>query len=349
MTTSFFSRRPRGIDPAEVGSGDTPPGPATVEWEELEEQQRRVLELLREAAGSPVSYTTLRAAGVEFPAGVVSELELVGVPIERCSQGAGRRAVAGVRLAASEAGAASLPTSGSPEAPPARREPSSGGALAGPPLPRRRPPLALGRRRRIPVRMLALGALGIAVLIVVVVLGTIGAAPDRGHTVAGREHAASRNHAPATAGPKRVVSPAHRRARPPKAAAPKRPKPTPAAPTPRTTPAAVPVSPALATALEAQGHDLLESASYGAAIPVLRRAVAATGESLAACLEPVDENCLTYAYALYDLGRALTLGGDPQAAVPLLEDRLEIDNQRPVVAAELSVARAAEAAKAPAA
>ena len=29
--------------------------------------------------------------------------------------------------------------------------------------------------------------------------------------------------------------------------------------------------------------------------------------------------CLTYAYALYDLGRALRLSGDPAAAVPILE------------------------------
>ena len=29
--------------------------------------------------------------------------------------------------------------------------------------------------------------------------------------------------------------------------------------------------------------------------------------------------CLTYAYALYDLGRALRLSGDPTAAVPILE------------------------------
>ena len=348
LTTSFFSRRPRGIDPAEGRSGETLPGPAAVEWEELDEQQRRVLELLREAAGAPVSYTAIRAAGVEFPAGVVSELELVGVPIERCHEGAGRRAVAGVRLAASEAGVASSPTSGNPQAPPAHREPFSGGAKAGPPVPRRRPPLVPGGRRPIRTRMIALAALAIAVVLVVA-LGAIGTAPDRGHAVAAGEHAAAHTHAPASAGAKRVASAPARRARR-KAAAPERRKrtrpahPSKAAPTPVPTP----VSPALATTLEAQGHDLLESGSYSAAIPVLRRAVAATGESLTACLEPVDENCLTYAYALYDLGRALTLGGDPRAAVPILEDRLEIDNQRPVVAAELSAARDAEAGKAPA-
>ena len=46
---------------------------------------------------------------------------------------------------------------------------------------------------------------------------------------------------------------------------------------------------------------------YGAAIPVLRQAVAAAAPS-----------SLTYAYALYDLGRSLRLAGDPQAAVPIL-------------------------------
>ena len=65
----------------------------------------------------------------------------------------------------------------------------------------------------------------------------------------------------------------------------------------------------------------------------------ATGEHANACLEPADEACLTYAYALYDLGRALRLSGNPAAAVPLLERRLRIGNQRPTVQAELALAR----------
>jgi tetratricopeptide (TPR) repeat protein len=101
----------------------------------------------------------------------------------------------------------------------------------------------------------------------------------------------------------------------------------------------MPVSPALATALEAQGHSLLEAGRYGDAVPVLKRAVLATGETLGASLEPASSTCLTYAYALYDLGRAVRLSGEPQAAVPILERRLQIDNQRWIVDAELHLAR----------
>jgi hypothetical protein len=101
----------------------------------------------------------------------------------------------------------------------------------------------------------------------------------------------------------------------------------------------VPGSPALATALEARGHSLLEAGRYGDAVPVLKRAVLATGETLGACLEPASSTCLTYAYALYDLGRAVRLSGEPHAAVPILERRLQIDNQRWIVGAELHLAR----------
>ena len=45
------------------------------------------------------------------------------------------------------------------------------------------------------------------------------------------------------------------------------------------------------------------------------------------------------ALALYDLGRAVRLSGQPQAAVPILERRLQIDNQRSTVDAELQLAR----------
>ena len=100
-------------------------------------------------------------------------------------------------------------------------------------------------------------------------------------------------------------------------------------------------APALAFTLDLRGHGLLESGRYGQAIPVLQHALSATGEHLSGCLEPASAACLTYAYALFDLGRALRLSGNPGASVPVLRDRLQIDNQRPVVALELARAEAA--------
>jgi hypothetical protein len=99
------------------------------------------------------------------------------------------------------------------------------------------------------------------------------------------------------------------------------------------------VSAALAAQLEAHGHELLQAGQSASAVPVLERALAATGESLHGCMQPAGAQCLTYAYALYDLGRALLLSGSPSAAVGVLEHRLQIDNQQPVVAAELASAR----------
>lgn len=78
---------------------------------------------------------------------------------------------------------------------------------------------------------------------------------------------------------------------------------------------------------------------------MLREAMRATGMDGAGCAEPVGESCLVYAYALYDLGRALLLDGRPAEAVVVLEERLRIANQRPVVAAELALARASAAGR----
>ena len=46
-------------------------------------QQQQLLERLREAGDQPVAFAELHAAGVAFPAAVVSELELNGYAIER--------------------------------------------------------------------------------------------------------------------------------------------------------------------------------------------------------------------------------------------------------------------------
>jgi hypothetical protein len=49
----------------------------------VDPQQRRFLELLDRAAGRPVSYAVLRAAGISFPAAVAAELALQGYVFER--------------------------------------------------------------------------------------------------------------------------------------------------------------------------------------------------------------------------------------------------------------------------
>ena len=46
-------------------------------------QQQRLLERLRQAGDQPVALAELHASGIDFPAAVVSNLELNGYPIER--------------------------------------------------------------------------------------------------------------------------------------------------------------------------------------------------------------------------------------------------------------------------
>ncbi|MHB8695173.1 MAG: protein kinase domain-containing protein [Solirubrobacteraceae bacterium] len=129
-----------------------------------------------------------------------------------------------------------------------------------------------------------------------------------------------------------------------RSAAPAHPKPVATQPKTASTPPATPAAPGTttpapatattlapgtsATALEAQGHALMQGGAYAQALPILRQAVTSA-----------PTNSLIYAYALYDLGRTLRLAGDPLAAIPILERRLQIPNQPGVVAAELGLAR----------
>jgi hypothetical protein len=78
--------------------------------------------------------------------------------------------------------------------------------------------------------------------------------------------------------------------------------------------------------------------SYQAALGVLRQALAAA-----------TPGSLTYAYALFDLGRSLRLSGQAGAAVLVLEQRLKIPNQPEVVRQELKLALTATGGAAPAA
>jgi len=325
-----------------------------------EHQQAQLLRILREANGAPVEFAVLRDHGIRFPASVVSELELAGVPVEHC-RGADGRGPA-VRLDPAEnpypvddspdGEATAPPPSDAPRWGPVRvyRTPLRAAlieALAGvrkPPLTIPRPPRALPRpEARMLARWLApLALLAVAGIAAALLLG----GRTAGHAARSRSaHAHPVRHAfRATGGePVRRPAPSAGSTTPAPSAgsttsAPSAASTTPAPSSPPPS-ATVPVSPALATNLEARGHDLLLAGQYAAAIPVLQRAVLASGEPPGACLEPATQTCLTYAYALYDLGRALRLSGRPSEAVPILERRLQIDNQRSVVAAELQLAR----------
>jgi serine/threonine-protein kinase len=101
---------------------------------------------------------------------------------------------------------------------------------------------------------------------------------------------------------------------------------TTSSPPPVTSVSTAPPQPGAAE-LAQQGHQLMAGGNYHGAITVLRQAVSAA-----------PHTSLTYAYALFDLGRSLRLSGDPRAAVPILWQRLQIPNQTGTVRAELALA-----------
>jgi hypothetical protein len=49
----------------------------------LDTQQQRLLDRLRQTGDHPVAFAELQAAGISFPAAVVSELEMNGYVIDR--------------------------------------------------------------------------------------------------------------------------------------------------------------------------------------------------------------------------------------------------------------------------
>jgi eukaryotic-like serine/threonine-protein kinase len=163
------------------------------------------------------------------------------------------------------------------------------------------PPPAERRRGR----AIALGAL------LLVVLGVVAAglaATGGGST----HHAASKQARakPTVAG----TAPRHRAAAKHTASAPTN------TPAPASSTAGSATAAPTADQLQATGHRQMLSGDYQTAIGTLRQAVSSSAPG-----------SLTYAYALYDLGRSLMLGGDPSDAIPVLQQRLKIPNQTPVV------------------
>jgi serine/threonine protein kinase len=89
-------------------------------------------------------------------------------------------------------------------------------------------------------------------------------------------------------------------------------------------------APTTAAGLQALGHQEMLDGNYPAAIANLRQAMASA-----------PTGSLTYAYAMYDLANSLLLSGNPQAALPVAEQRLKIPNQTPVVQALVDRIKAA--------
>jgi len=297
---------------------------------ELDFQQLALLEVLERSADGRASFDELRETGIEFPASIAEELELMGLPLERCSLPGDGTSHPGVRLYATVslvAAAGDQPAlEGTPSlAHPAARE-----------RPARRTYRAPARARRA-LRPLAaaLPVLAAVVLILALIGGGSGRARSRlQRSLAVRASAAARaarsSSAPA-AGHALAAARAARRA---------------AAPVHSATTARERVPSAPATELQARGHELLESGQAGTAAARLSEALRATGKQVVDCIQPSSEACLTYAYALYDLGRALAAEGHAGEATSVLQRRLRIDNQRDVVASELERLRASATSRA---
>lgn len=345
-----------------------------------EEQQATLLSILRSAGGAPVSYAHLRDHGIEFPANVAAELELQGIGLERCQladaphDADGSRRL-GLRLPAEQTPAHNAVLSVDPPAGGKRTPWTAEGRVKGG---RGAPRVARTHVRWLALLALCGAIAAAAAIIAVEGLATHGSnlparqqgEAHRSGTVAGAQregrtrHTTGRHLSTSASSPARTsgasdaesktgrkaqlqngnahTSPstghaahAGRSATPPtgtRTQARRRPSLAHLPPTP--------VSATLATKLEAEGHALIDAGRPSQAVSVLTRAVAATGEHPGDCLQPSGETCLTYAYALFDLGHALQMSGRAGAAVPILRERLQIDNQRPVVQAELELALA---------
>jgi tetratricopeptide (TPR) repeat protein len=83
-------------------------------------------------------------------------------------------------------------------------------------------------------------------------------------------------------------------------------------------------------ALNEQGYALMQQGDYEGAVPILQDAVASW---------PENSTDINYAYALFNLGKSLNRSGRPDEAIPYLEKRLNWNDQRETVQAELDLAK----------
>jgi hypothetical protein len=114
-----------------------------------------------------------------------------------------------------------------------------------------------------------------------------------------------------------------------------------------TTPAApsVPTDVASLNTRQVQAYNMINGGQAATGLGI-DRAILATlgtqGYDAGRCQHPAsDQACMVFAHALFDVGHALRVLGQAAAAIPFLQQRLTIDDQRAVVAAELAQAQSA--------
>ena len=286
----------------------------------LDEEQGRLVDILLAARGADVSFEELRRQGIESPAVLAYELEIAGLPIAHVQ-----------RLAPGDARPPSgcVSTARSPGTRVLRSAPtgaaSSQRARTRHPCPRRRfacrrapPPRAAAdcsdgdrRRRARRDRGLDPGQRRTGQRD-----GPARKARPRGLKPGGDRTVGGHGHAHAGCGQPPAPHPC---ARPPSRAG-------------QTGTSAEP-----GRAAAARRPPALAEGRYAAAIPELRAALGASGESASNCNEPSTPGCVAYAEALYDLGRALRLDNASAAAGAVLRERLQINSQREAVRHELGL------------
>ncbi|HEU4976884.1 MAG TPA: serine/threonine-protein kinase [Baekduia sp.] len=231
-----------------------------------------------------------------------------------------------------------VPAAAAPSAPARTSRPRT-------PAPETAPPYAPPPRRRtgswllgaLAAVALAAGAAGAVVLANSQDGGGGGAQATRsGAGGSGKTHAAKRKGHKQAGG--------HKQAKPKKAKQQDQPAQAQApAPDPTTAPAAettpAPVDTSTTTATDQRTASQLNDAGYALLPGDPEQAIPLLQQSVTKYRAEGDTSSLGYAYALYNLGHALRLGGRPDEAIPYLQERLQVsDNQRGTVKKELAAA-----------
>jgi len=204
------------------------------------------------------------------------------------------------------------PAGQTPKAPPRRPDPPR---PADPPAGKTPPPIGRGRNRRLaPLALLAVVALLIGGIVALAAGGRGSPSPDGGS--ANNEKRARDRTSTSSDNNEKTTPPA-------------------AATQPNTSPPPAASSGVGPAELDRQGYELINQKKYAEAVDLERGAVEGFRDS-------GDRSSTGYAFALFNLGTALNRSGRPSEAIPYLEERLRISDDRPeIVEKELTAARAA--------